>query len=323
MTTSATFVGIDIAKDSLDIALLPSGEGWQETNDEIGITRCIERLKASAPQLVLLEATGGYETPLVGALALAQLPVVVVNPRQIRDFAKALGVLAKTDTIDARVLALFAPTVQPEPRPLPDAQTADLAALVTRRRQLSDMLVAEKNRRTMTPASLRPRLQEHIDWLTQELDDLEKQMRGLIHTSLVRRAKDKLLQSVPGVGDVLSVSLLADLPELGTLSRQKIAALVGVAPFNRDSGHLRGKRAIWGGRAPLRAVLYMGTLAATRTNPVIQTFYQRLLAAGKCKKAALTACMRKMLTILNAMVKAMQPWQPDYATQLRQSGLDN
>lgn len=317
MSELAVFVGVDISSEHLDIGLRPTNDCWQETNDEPGISRVVERLQQIGPQLVVLEATGGLELALVGALAAAKVPVVVINPRQVRDFARALGRLAKTDGIDARVLAQFAESVRPEVRPLPDAATQEISAVVVRRRQLLEMLVAERNRLRVAPKRIRSRIEEHIEWLERSLDDVDKELADLIHSSPAWREKDELLQSTPGVGDVLSATLLADLPELGTLSREKIAALVGVAPFNRDSGRLRGKRCIWGGRRTVRSTLYMATLAATRFNPVIKTFYRRLLAAGKLKKVALTACMRKLLTILNAMVKTNKHWQPDFATNAR------
>jgi transposase len=270
----------------------------------------VTRLQALAPALVVVEATGGLESPLVAALAAAGVPVVVINPRQARDFAKATGQLAKTDAIDAAVLAHFAEAVRPTPRPLPDAATQELRAFLGRRRQLVDMLTTERTRYPRAPASIQAAIQEHITWLEQQVARLDRDLDQRLQASPVWRATDTLLRSVPGVGPVLSRTFLAQVPELGTLNRQKIAAIVGVAPFNRDSGTLRGKRTIWGGRAPVRAVLYMATLVATRHNPVIQTFYRRLLAAGKAKKVALTACMRKLLTILNAMVKSQTPWQP-------------
>lgn len=257
----------------------------------------------------MLEATGGLEVALLSALAAAGLPVVAVNPRQVRDFARASGQLAKTDRVDAHILAQFAEAIRPPVRPLPDEQTQALAALVTRRRQLLEMLQAEKNRLRLTAAPIRRRVQTHITWLKRELAALDKDLTRTIRTSSVWRERDDVLRSVPGVGPVFVSTLFAHLPELGTLSRKQIAALVGVAPFARDSGSLRGRRMIWGGRAPVRAALYMATLVATRYNSVIRTFYQRLCQAGKVKKVALTACMRKLLTILNAMLKTGTVWQ--------------
>jgi transposase len=303
-------VGIDVSKGLLDVAVLPEGESWSATNDEEGISQIVKRLKSLRPRLVVLEATGGMETALVGAAATARLPVVVVNPRQVRDFAKSVGALAKTDGIDARVLARFAEAVRPEVRPLKDKEASQFSALTARRRQLVEMLTAEKNRLATGPEAIHPSIEEHIEWLEQRLTEINGKLKKAIKKSPVWRAKDQLLRTVPGVGSVFSVTLVAGLPELGALNRKRIAALVGVAPFNRDSGKYRGRRCIWGGRGSVRAVLYMATLAATRFNPVIRAFYLRLCAAGKEKKVALTACMRKLLTILNAMVKTGTPWQP-------------
>lgn len=305
------YIGVDVSKAQLDIAVHPAGQVWQVANEPVGIMELVVALQALAPDLVVLEATGGLEMALVGYLAQAQLPVVVVNPRQVRDFAKALGKLAKTDTLDARVLARFGEATKPQPRPLPDAQAQELQGLLARRRQLVEMLTAEKNRLATAVERVRPQLQEHIDWLRRQLEWLNQDLGTLIRSSPVWRAKEQLLRSVPGVGPVLCSTLLGQLPELGSLDRRQIAALVGVAPFNRDSGTLRGRRTVWGGRSSVRAVLYMGTLVATRFNPVIQAFYQRLCAAGKPKKVALTACMRKLLTILNAMLKHNNCWNPN------------
>jgi len=303
------FVGIDVAKETLDIAVLPSNESWQAVHDEKGIETLVTRFQQFNPTLVVLEATGGLETRLVTALATKALPVVVVNPRQARNFAKALGKLAKTDSIDAHVLAEFAQKVRPEPRPIKDEQLQELAALNTRRQQLVIMLTAEKNRFATATKRLRKDIQAHIHWLEKRLKDLDAQLDQSIRQSPVWREKDQLLQSVPGVGPVLSRTFISQVPELGNLNRKAIAALVGVAPLNRDSGVLRGKRTIWGGRGPVRAVLYMATLVATRFNPMIKTFYERLVAAGKPRKLALTACMRKLLTMLNAILKTGRPWK--------------
>jgi transposase len=303
------YVGIDVAKDRLDVAQRPGTEAWWVTNDDRSIADLVARLGALRPTLVVLEATGGIELPVVGALAAAGLPVVVVNPRQVREFARATGRLAKTDAIDAQVLARFAEAVRPALRPLPDASTHQLGGLVARRRQVIEMLTAEKNRlRTAAPA-VRDHIKEHILWLERSLSDLDSELGQVIHSSDIWRAQDNLLQSTPGVGPVLSTTLLAHLPELGSLNRKEIAALVGVAPLNRDSGTLRGRRTVWGGRSDVRTALYMAALAATRFNPVIRAFYQRLEAAGKPKKVALTACMRKLLTILNAMMRHQTRWQ--------------
>ena len=259
--------------------------------------------------MVLLEATGGLELSLVAALAAAALPVVVVNPRQVRDFARATGKLAKTDSLDAAVLAHFAEAVRPPVRPLRDAETQALNSLAARRHQVMTILVSEKNRLSAATVAVRPRIEAHIAWLEQELKDLDEELRQTLRQSPVWREKDDLLRTVPGVGEQLSLALLAYLPELGTLDRRQIAALVGVAPFNRDSGTLRGKRTVWGGRARVRAVLYMGALVASPPQPGLKDFYQRLLAAGKPKKLALTACMRKLLLILNSMLKHGSPWR--------------
>ena len=308
MRPSNVYVGIDVAKERLDVAQRPSLEGWRVANDERGIAELVARLVQLKPALVVLEATGGMELPLVGALAAAGLPVVVINPRQAREFARATGRLAKTDAIDAQVLAQLAEAVRPQLRPLPDAAAQELSALMTRRRQLIEMLTAEKNRLRAAARAVRPDIQEHIHWLERRLADLDGDLSQTIRSSDIWREKDDLLQSAPGVGPVVSTTLLADLPELGTLNRKEIAALVGVAPLNRDSGTLRGRRTVWGGRSKVRAALYMATLVATQRNPVNRTFYQRLLSAGKPKKVALTACMRKLLTILNAILRSRTPW---------------
>ena len=314
MKQEETYVGIDVAKARVDIATRPGGDVWSVDYDEQAVSELVSSLLAMEPTMVLLEATGGLEVPLVSALAAAALPVVVVNPRQVRDFARATGKLAKTDALDAQVLAHFAEAVRPSVRPLRDADTQELNFLTTRRSQLVTMLVSEKNRLGRASHSVRPRIQSHITWLEQELSDLENDLREALRRSPVWREKDDLLRSVPGVGEQLSLSLLAYLPELGTLNRKQIAALVGVAPFNRDSGPRRGKRSVWGGRSRVRATLYMASLSASRYNPVLRVFYQRLLAAGKPKKVALTACMRKLLTILNAMIRSGQHWTPQVNT---------
>ena len=308
MEGEARFVGIDVSKAQLDVAVRPTGKRWTLPYDQTGIEGLIPQIVDLEPALVLLEATGGLELPLVAALAAAALPVVVVNPRQVRDFAKATGTLAKTDTLDAGVLAHFADAVRPEVRPLKDAETQVLNSLTARRRQVMTMLVSEKNRLGTAIGAVSPRIEAHIAWLEQELSDLDKGLRQTLRRSPVWREKDDLLRTVPGVGEQLSLTLLAHLPELGTLNRRQIAALVGVAPYNRDSGALRGKRAVWGGRSRVRAVLYMGALVASRHNPAIRDFYQRLLEAGKPKKVALVASMRKLLVILNGMLKHGSPW---------------
>ena len=302
------FVGIDVSKAQLDVAVRPMGKRWTLPYDQTGIEGLIPQMVDLEPALVLLEATGGLELPLVAALAAAALSVVVVNPRQVRDFAKATGTLAKTDTLDAGILAHFADAVRPEVRPLKDAETQVLNSLTARRHQVMTMLVSEKNRLGTAIGAVSPRIEAHIAWLEQELSDLDKGLRQTLRRSPVWREKDDLLRTVPGVGEQISLTLLANLPELGTLNRRQIAALVGVAPYNRDSGTLRGKRAVWGGRTRVRAVLYMGALVASRHNPAIRDFYQRLLAAGKPKKVALVASMRKLLVILNGMLKHGSPW---------------
>lgn len=309
MNQESTFIGIDVAKTGLDVAIRPTGQQWQVAYTEKGIQGLVDQFADLHPTLVLLEASGGLELRIVTALAAAGLPVAVINPRQVRDFAKATGELAKTDVLDAQILAYFAEAVRPTPRSLPDTETQTLAALVARRTQVVSMLVAEKNRMDASRSPVRQRIQVHIAWLKQELDEMDRGLKEALHKSPIWREKENLLRTVPGVGPQLTLSLLAYLPELGTLNRKSIAALAGVAPFNRDSGTLRGKRTVWGGRSRIRASLYMGALTASRYNPVISIFYQRLLAAGKPKKVALTACMRKLLIILNAMLKHHTSWQ--------------
>ena len=309
MTPPQIFVGIDIAKRQLDIATRPSGEIWAATNDATGIQTLVQRLRCLRPALVAVEATGGYELSLVLALATAQLPFTVANPRQVRDFAKGMGILEKTDKIDARVLAHFADVVRPEPRPLLSEAVQKLNALVVRRRQLVDMLTAEENRRATAPKEIRGEIEAHIAWLKQRLSDLETDLRQAIEADPAWREKDRILRSAKGVGPALSTSLVSGVPELGRLNRREIAKLVGTAPLARESGKFKGKRMIWGGRSAVRAVLYMAALVASRYNPIIRALYQRLLTAGKLKKVALVACMRKLLTILNAMVRDGKPWQ--------------
>jgi len=310
MTAPACFVGIDVAKATLDIATRPDGERWSVPNDEAGISALVARLRPLAPALIVLEATGGFETATVAAVATAGLAVVVAKPRQVRDFARATGQLAKTDVLDAQVLALFAERVRPEPRPLPDEAARGLDALLTRRRQLLEMRTAEQNRLGFAAAAVRRDITQHIHWLERRLRDVDSDLEQVIRTSPLWRAKEDLLRTVPGVGPVVSRTLLGELPELGTLTHKQIAALVGVAPRARDSGTLRGKRMVWGGRAPVRAALYMGALVAARHNPVIRAFYARLRTAGKPAKVALVACMRKLLTILNAILRTGTPWRP-------------
>ena len=308
MEQEPIFVGIDVSKAQVDVAVRPTGERWVVSYDDAGVGELVSQMVDLDPALVLMESTGGLELSLVAALAAAALPVVVVNPRQVRDFARATGTLAKTDALDAAILAHFADVVRPSVRPLKDAESQVLNSLAARRNQVMTIMVSEKNRLGTAISAVRPRIEAHIAWLEQELADLDGGLRQTLRRSPVWREKDDLLRSVPGVGNQLSLTLLAYLPELGTLDRKQIAALVGVAPFNRDSGTLRGKRTVWGGRSRVRAVLYMGALVASRHNPIIRDFYQKLLAAGKPKKVALVACMRKLLVILNAMLKHRSPW---------------
>ncbi len=310
MTAAPCHVGIDVAKGRLDVAARPSGERWSSTNDANGVAALVTRLHELQPALVVLEATGGYERPVVAALTAAGLAVAVVNPRQGRDFAKATGKLAKTDALDAHALAHFAEAVQPSPRPTPTEGAQVLAAILARRQQLVAMRTAEQNRLHTAAAAVRERIAVHIAWLEDELATIDAELARAVQDDPTWQESAALLRSVPGVGPVLATTLLAELPELGALTRHEVAALAGVAPLNRDSGTRRGKRAVWGGRAQLRAALYMGTLAAARFNPAIKAFYDRLCAAGKPKKVALVACMRKLLTILNAMLARRARWQP-------------
>jgi transposase len=304
------YVGIDVSKDRLDVHVQPSGEAFIVARDDEGIAELTRRLLAQAPRLVALEATGGLQVKVAAALAAAGVPVAIVNPRQVRDFAKSTGQLAKTDRLDARAIALFAEAVKVEPRPLPDAATQALQALVARRRDLVEMRVAERNRLRQAAAGfVRNDLEAGIAALDKRLEAIDLELESHIKGSPIWQVQEDLLRSVPGVGKILSRSMLAELPELGRLSRRKIAALVGLAPFARDSGAFRGRRMISGGRAALRAVLYMATVSALRCNPVIAAFYQRLIAAGKPAKLAITACMRKLLTILNAIAREQKPWQ--------------
>jgi transposase len=308
--SAPTFVGVDVSKLQLDVAVMPSGELWQFGHDDRGVAALIKRLMPLQPQLVILEATGGLEAPLVAALSHAGLAVVIVNPRQVRDFARATGRLAKTDKIDAHVLALFGERVRPEVRPLPDETALAFHALLTRRRQIIGMISQEKQRLSQAPKGpLRTGIAKHIRWLERQIKAVDTDINDTMKKSPNWRAKDAILQSTPGVGRVFSFTLLAGLPELGRINRKEIAALVGVAPHACDSGSLRGRRMIWGGRAAVREVLYMSALAATRFNPVLRAFYKRLLAAGKPKKVALIACMRKLLVTLNAMVRENTPWR--------------
>lgn len=310
MQTPLVFVGIDVSKARLDVGVRPSDERTSVPYDAHGITTLIAQLPQVQPTRIVMEATGGLERLLLRALVDAALPVIVVTPRQVRDVATAMGQLAKTDTLDAPVLARFAEVIQPALRVIPDAQTQELAALLARRRQVLAMQGAEQNRLDRAPARVWKRIEAHLRWWCDELARLEEDLDEMIQQSPVWRAREELLQRVPGIGPVMRRTVLAELPELGLLNRKQIAALVGVTPFNRDSGRLRGHRTIWGGRASVRRVRYMAALVATRWHPVIWLFSQRLRAAGKAPKVALVAARRKLLTILNAMVHAGTPWQP-------------
>jgi len=307
-------VGIDVSKLHLDIAMRPTGERFRVENNDTGFAELLKRVKKLKPERIVLEPSGGYELELVQSLARAKLPVVVVNARQIRQFAQATGRLAKTDELDADVLAHFAEAIQPEIRALSDETHRELEALVTRRRQLVDMRGAEQKRRQTAPRPVHPNIDHVIAFLSQQIDDIDDSLQKLVRATPVWREADDLLQSVPGVGPVLSATLTAFLPELGQLNRKQIAALVGVAPLNNDSGQMSGKRSIWGGRAPVRAVLYMAAHSAARYNPPLALFYQRLIAKGKTPKVALVAVMRKLLTVLNAIVRRHQPWTPTLTT---------
>jgi len=311
---AGVFIGIDVSKKKLDVAARPSGEQWSVGNDEKGVVELCERLRQLSPTIVVLEATGGLELPVATALAVTRVPVAVVNPGQVRHFAKALNRLAKTDAIDAQVIAQFAEAVRPEPRPIADMEAQRFSELLTRRRQLVEMLVSEKNRLAVaTTKPVKQRISYHLHFLKEELKSLDQEIDTQIRASAVWREKDDLLQSVPGVGPTVSRVLIGELPELGTLTGKEIAALVGVAPFNHDSGNLRGQRHIFGGRAYVRTMLYMAAVSAARCNPVLKRFYAKLRAAGKPAAVALTACIRKLLVILNAMVRDQRPWAPEAA----------
>ena len=303
------FIGIDVSKAYLDLAVHEPAQTWRVENTDTGIAALIVQLQARTPTLIVLEASGGYELVLVAECAAAHLPVVVTNPRRVRNFARATGRLAKTDKLDAQLLAHFAAALRPERRPLPSAAEEHLMALLTRRRQIVDMLTVEQNRLHTVRAPLRRDIEEHLTWLRAQLAKLDAEINDFIHGSPLWSDKDALLQSVPGVGAVTASTMLGLLPELGTLNRQEIAALVGLAPIAKESGKKQGKRRIFGGRAPVRQVLYMAALVAVRHNPVLKRFYEHLLKQGKPKKVALTACMRKLLVILNAMVRTQQPWR--------------
>jgi transposase len=313
MSGSGVFVGVDVSKEILDVAVRPSGERWRANNDEPGLEQLVGQLRKLSPVLVVMEATGGYETAIALTLVEAKVAVRIVNPRQVRDFAKGKGLLAKTDSLDAAILAEYAETYRPQARELPNEEAREMAALLSRRRQLIDMKTAENNRLEHARGEVRKRILAHVAWLEGEIDRTERNLDDKMRRSPLHVDKDERLRSVPGVGKQTALSLILNLPELGKLNRKQIAALAGVAPFNKDSGRKRGKKSVWGGRANVRAVLYMAAVVASRHNEVIRPFYEKLLAAGKPKKLALTACMRKLLTILNAMTRAGSSWAPSLA----------
>jgi len=309
MEKKEVFVGIDISKDHLDIAIYPDEKAWQITNDEKSIQKLCQDLLSLNPQRVVVEASGGLETAVAIELSKAGLPLVIINPRQVRDFAKATGTLAKADHIDARILAKFAEAIRPEVRPLPDEAQRELEGLMSRRSQLITMITAEKNRLPKASKAVVGGVKKHIRWLEKQLAMVDKELSKRIQSNKAWKKDDEVLRSVPGVGPVTSRCLLSNLPELGKVSGKKIAALVGVAPFNCDSGKFKGRRRIWGGRSNVRSALFMSTFAATRCNPVIRSFFLRLINSGKPYKVALVACMRKLLVLLNAIMATKQPWK--------------
>ena len=313
MNTSV-FVGIDVAKRHLDVHVLPKDLTSRYTNSGVGIGALVKMLRKEQPKLVVLEATGKLELPAAAALFAAGIPVAIVNPRQVRDFARASGKLAKTDALDARVIATYGSALHPDVRPIPDAISLQLQGFLARRRQLVDMLVAEKNRLDRAHPAARKDVREHIAWLQQRLKRADRELHQLIKRSPQWSARDACYQSVPGVGPIVSHTLLIDLPELGTISQKAIAKLVGVAPLNRDSGQSRGARSVWGGRPHVRAALYMASLAAIRANPAIRAHYQKLRGGGKPPKVAQVACMRKLLVILNAIAEKNAHWSPRATT---------
>lgn len=310
MENSPVYAGVDVSKTHLDVATTASSQSWRVANEPGGVEELVEQLRAIEPALVVLEATGGFEVAAAAALAAADLAVVIANPRQVRDFAKSTGQLAKTDAIDAHILALFAERVRPPVRPLPDEQARALDAVVGRRRQIIDMIIAEKNRLGFALPAVQKGIKKHIRWLERQLAEVDSELDRLLRSSPVWKAKSDLLRDVPGVGPNLARTLIAELPELGSLSHKQIASLVGVAPIARDSGVFRGKRMVWGGRAPVRCALYLSIWSASKWNPVIRVFYRRLRDRGKPPKVAQVACMRKLLTILNAMVRDGRRWDP-------------
>lgn len=308
MEASSIFIGIDVSKERLDIGSYPSGECQSMAHDEASIEGLVAQWRELRPRLIVLEATGGLERRISRALASAELRFTIVNPRHVRNFAKATGQLAKTDRMDALILARYAEAIRPAVRPLPDEATQELQALIARRRQIIEMMVAEKNRLRSAPKAVTKRIKAHLRWLEAELGRANKDLDQAIRQSPIWKENEDLLQSAPAIGPAVSRTLIAELPELGKLNRKQIAALVGIAPISRDSGKFKGHRSIWGGRATVRSCLYMAALVASRHNPTIRAFYNRLRTAGKCPKVALVACMRKLLTILNAMIKHRTPW---------------
>jgi transposase len=302
------YIGIDMAKDEMEVKVHEGQSSCTYANDENGIATLMTQMKSLSPTLIVVEATGGYENAVAVELQSNGFPVAVVNPRHIRDFAKSIGILAKTDKIDARVIARYAATVQPAPRMLPEAETQALGALIMRRRQVVAMMTSEKNRLQQAAPAVKRHIQLHIAWLEQELDDINKELKKMVKDNPEWKEKSDIMQSVPGVGPNLATTLLADFPELGSLNRKQTAALGGVAPFNRDSGTLRGKRMIWGGRDAVRTATYMSVFVAIRFNHLLKTFFDRLIATGKVRKVAMVACMRKLLCILNAMLKNRTTW---------------
>lgn len=308
MEPKVAVAGVDVSKENLDLFVIPLGLSQRFANDEAGCNELVKVLAGLAPSRVIFESTGGLEMMAAGIASAASLPVVIVNPRQIRDFAKACGLLAKTDKLDAKVIALFGQKIEPEIRPLKDEPAQELSALISRRRQLVDMLTAEKNRLSAATKSVREGIVRHIEWLEEQIRSYDDDISRFIQSSPMWKAKGEILTSVKGIGPVTAATLLAALPELGCVTRQQISALVGLCPYNRDSGRVKGKRAIWGGRAAVRSVLYMAALAAVRFNPTMKSFYDRLRTAGKVHKVAITATMRKLLVILNAMLRDNQSW---------------